>query len=69
MENGKVIGDQPSLNEIRAAAFANVSKLPQKYKKLTDAPSYPVELSQALADLVEDLKEKITKTEILDSPS
>jgi nicotinate phosphoribosyltransferase len=69
MEKGKVIGGQPSLNEIRATATANVSKLPLKYKKLNDAPSYPVGVSQALADLVEELKEKIMKTEILDSPS
>jgi nicotinate phosphoribosyltransferase len=69
MEKGKVIDNQPSLKEIKATASANVSKLPLKYKKLTDAPSYPVGVSQALADLVEELKEKITKTEILNSPS
>lgn len=61
MENGKITYDLPSLGEIRATAAENLSKLPEKYKKLTDPPTYPVELSQALEDLIKKLKRKLTK--------
>jgi nicotinate phosphoribosyltransferase len=67
MENGKITYNLPSLSEIRATASENLSKLPEIYKKLTDAPTYPVELSQALEDLVKKLKRKLAKTEILRS--
>jgi nicotinate phosphoribosyltransferase len=67
MENGEITYDLPSLDEIRATASENLSKLPEKYKKLMDAPTYPVELSQALEDLIKKLKRRLTKTEILDS--
>jgi nicotinate phosphoribosyltransferase len=67
MEHGKVIFDYPSLNEVRAFASENLSKLPEEYQKLTKAPQYPVELSQALKGLVRKLKKELTKTEILGS--
>jgi nicotinate phosphoribosyltransferase len=67
MENGKVTYDMPSLSDIRASAQENLSKLPEKYKKLTEAPPYPVELSPALEDMIKKLKRKLTKTEILNS--
>ena len=66
MENGKVTYDMPSLSEIRASAQENLSKLPEKYKKLTEAPPYPVELSPALEDMIKKLKRKLTKNEILE---
>ncbi len=68
MENGKITRALPSLGEIRAAASENLSKLPEKYKKLTSAPAYPVELSRALEDLIKRLRRKLTKTEILNPP-
>ena len=67
MENGKKTRALPSLDEIRAAASGNLSKLPEKYQKLTDAPAYPVELSQALEALIKTLRRKLTKTEILNA--
>jgi nicotinate phosphoribosyltransferase len=67
MENGEITYDLPSLGEIRATASENLSKLPEKYKKLSGAPTYPVELSQALENLIEKLKRRLTKTEILSS--
>ena len=63
MEKGKVTYVLPSLNEIRLAAAENISKLPSKYKKLTDAPAYPVELSQNLENLIKTLEKKLRKTE------
>jgi nicotinate phosphoribosyltransferase len=67
MENGEITYDLPSLGAIRATASENLSKLPEKYKKLTDAPTYPLELSQALENMIEKLKRRLTKTEILNS--
>jgi nicotinate phosphoribosyltransferase len=67
MEKDEIICDLPSLDEIRATAAENLSKLPEKYKKLTGAPTYPVELSQDLEVLLRKLKKKLTKTEIFNS--
>ena len=64
MENGKITYDLPSLNDIRTTASRNLAKLHEKYKKLTDAPTYPVELSEALEELIRKLKRKLKKTEI-----
>jgi nicotinate phosphoribosyltransferase len=63
MEKGKITYDLPSLDEIRAAAAENLSKLPAKYKKLTSPQPYPVELSQNLENLIENLKKKLRKTQ------
>jgi nicotinate phosphoribosyltransferase len=63
MEKGKIIYGFPSLDEIRAAAAENLSKLPAKYKKLINAPAYPVELSQDLENLIKILEKKLRKTE------
>jgi len=63
MEKGEIIYDLPSLDEIRATAAESLSKLPGKYKKLTGAPAYPVELSQNLETLIRKLKKKLTKTD------
>jgi nicotinate phosphoribosyltransferase len=67
MENGKIIGNLPSLNEIRANAQKNLKMLPEKFKQLTDAPTYQVELSQSLNNLVTRLEKKIRKDEMPDS--
>jgi nicotinate phosphoribosyltransferase len=64
MENGKITHARPSLSDIRVAASENLAKLPKKYKKLTDAPPYSVELSQALEDLIRKLRRKLMKTEV-----
>ncbi len=66
MENGKLLSNPPSLDEIRTTAKQNLSKLPPSYKKLTNAAQYPVEQSQALKSLVKKLKRKLTKTQIQD---
>jgi nicotinate phosphoribosyltransferase len=67
MEKGKITYDFPSLSEIRAAAAENISLLPDKYKKVTGAAEYPVELSQNLEKMMKNLKEKLLKTEFSDS--
>jgi len=68
MENGKIIRALPSLDAVRTAAAENLAKLPEKYKKLTNAPAYPVELSPALEGLIKRLRRKLTKNEVLNLP-
>lgn len=68
MSNGKITRALPSISEIRTTASENLSKLPLKYQKLTDAPSYSVELSQNLEDLIKRLRRKLTEAEILNYP-
>jgi nicotinate phosphoribosyltransferase len=64
MEKGKVTYAFPSLSDIRAAAAENLSLLPDKYKKVTGAAEYPVELSQNLEQMMENLKQKLLETEV-----
>ena len=64
MDNGKVRYDFPSLNDIRAYAAETLSKLPDGFKALTDAPVYPVELSRNLQKLIKNLKHQLTINEI-----
>ena len=69
MEKGKLIYEFPSLNEIRANAAKNLSELPDRYKALTDAPIYPVEVSRKLQKLIKTLKQQLTLNEINHFPS
>ena len=64
MEKGKSLYNLPPLQQIQAVAAQNLSELPAKYKTLTYAPTYPVELSQKLLDLIEKLKQQLTTNEI-----
>jgi nicotinate phosphoribosyltransferase len=56
MENGDLTYDLPTLEEIRNNALRNVSRLPDKYKKLRNAPRYPVKLSPKLKRIMKNLE-------------
>jgi nicotinate phosphoribosyltransferase len=62
MENGKIVYDLPSLEEIRKRALENISKLHEKYKKLKGAARYPVKLSPKLRKLMKELTEKLRES-------
>jgi nicotinate phosphoribosyltransferase len=64
MEGGKLIYTLPTIDEIRAKAAENVSKLPAEFKVLTNAPVYLVELSQKLQSLIETTKSQLIKNEV-----
>ena len=64
IENGKLKYRQPSLNEIRSKASDSLSKLPAEFKTLTNAPLFPVELSDKLQELIKTTKLQLTKNEI-----
>lgn len=52
MENGKVIYKMPSLEETRNTTINNLSRLSAKYKKMTNAAKYKVEISPKLRKLI-----------------
>ncbi len=64
MDKGKIIYNLPTINEIRSKASEDISKLPAEFKALTNAPVYPVELSQKLQKLIEAIKSQLIKNEI-----
>jgi len=64
MEEGEIVYDLPPLDKIRERTLENLSELPEKYKKLKGAPTYPVELSPKLKKLIEDLTLKLRKVEV-----
>jgi len=66
ISNGKLTYALPDLKHIREAAAKNVANLPEKYREITAAETYPVELSKNLSKMIANLEEKIKKTEILD---
>ncbi len=67
MEKGKLVYDLPTIEKIRENALENLSKLPEKYKRLKSASHYPVLLSPELRRLVEQLTSELKKAE-LESP-
>jgi nicotinate phosphoribosyltransferase len=69
MEKGKLIYNFPSLNDIRTSASENLSKLPERYKALTHAPAYPVELSRNLKLLIKKIRNQLTVNEINETNS
>lgn len=59
MEKGRITYDFPKLEEIRRVTLRNLSLLPDKYKKLASAPSYPVELSATLRKIRNQLERQL----------
>lgn len=60
MEDGEITYELPSLSELRSATKQNLSKLPEKYKKLTNPPPYSVEVSKTLESLAQTLTRKLS---------
>jgi nicotinate phosphoribosyltransferase len=63
MENGSIVFRLPSLEEIRENALRNLSHLPSKYRKLRNAPLYPVELSFQLRKIKKALRDQLRSRE------
>ncbi|MEM3703439.1 MAG: nicotinate phosphoribosyltransferase, partial [Candidatus Bathyarchaeia archaeon] len=59
VEKGKIVYSFPTLKEIRERTLENLSKLPDKYKRLRKTAEYPVELSPKLKELIKELKKKL----------
>jgi nicotinate phosphoribosyltransferase len=65
MKNGGIVYDLPMLEEIREIALRNLSDLPEEYKRLTNAPLYPVELSRELNRIKSHLKSRLRSNDSL----
>lgn len=59
VDRGKIIYDFPSLEKIRERALDNLSRLPEKYKRLKNPAKYPVKLSPNLRKLINELEQKL----------
>jgi nicotinate phosphoribosyltransferase len=66
MEKGEIVYELPSLEKIRERALEGLSKLPEKYKRLKNSPSYLVKQSRGLKKMVHELTRKLKKAEHLD---
>lgn len=67
IEEGKLVHKLPLIEQMRTNAKANLSKLPERYKALTHAPVYPVQLSNNLQSLVKKIRHQLTINEINDA--
>ncbi|PKL54095.1 MAG: nicotinate phosphoribosyltransferase [Candidatus Methanoperedenaceae archaeon HGW-Methanoperedenaceae-1] len=64
VKGGKVIYERPTLPGIRNRVEGNLSKLPDRFRKLEDSPVYPVGFSPGLSALKKKMVEKIKHEEI-----
>jgi len=64
MEKGEIVYDMPMLEAIRKRTLENLSKLPEKHKRLKKAPRYPVELSPRLKKMINHLANELKKVEV-----
>jgi len=64
MDKGEIVYNLPTLGQIRKRALKQLSKLPEKYKRLKNAPSYPVELSPRLKKMLKELTSELKKLEV-----
>ncbi len=58
MQEGRRVGPRPSPADLRSKTLANLNCLPAAFKRLRDAPPYPVEKSAALERLLEELRDR-----------
>lgn len=61
MRKGHIARDFPTLSEIRKIAHDNLSRLPDEYKKLSNASTYPVILSSALKRIKNQLAAQLER--------
>lgn len=65
VENGKVVFEEPTIQETQAYAKKNLKLLWCEYKRTMNPEEYPVDLSQACWDhkraIIHDIQEKISK--------
>jgi len=59
VEDGQVVADRPSLDEIRERAATERRRLPRDVRALQAPATYPVETSDRLADLTERTRDEI----------
>ena len=63
MEKGEIIGELPTLQQIRENASQNLGRLPERFKSLKGASRYPVVCSPNLKKLLKNLTSELRKIE------
>ena len=63
MEKGEIIGELPTLKQIRENASQNLAKLPDRYKLLKGPPRYPVACSHNLMKLLKNVANQLKNPE------
>jgi nicotinate phosphoribosyltransferase len=56
MRNGRRFSTRKSASLVRESVLANIDRLPRQYHALRDAPEYPVQKSDALIQLLEQVR-------------
>jgi len=57
MRDGRRLKPRPCLQDARSNALANLARLPDPHHALRNAPAYPVAKSEALLNLLEEVRE------------
>ena len=58
MKNGRRVDGREPASAVRLRAIENLKQLPQEYQALQNTPHYPVEKSEAIEKLLEDVRER-----------
>jgi nicotinate phosphoribosyltransferase len=66
MRGGKRLKPSPSLAEIRACAARNLASLPEPLRHLESGTAYPVEITETLRRLAEEVDRRIAHLGALD---
>jgi len=64
LKKGEITYNHPTLDAIRERALQNLSRLPEKYKRLKTAPRYPVDSSPCLKKLINELTNELKRIEV-----
>jgi len=64
IKKGKLYYKLPSIHEIQENAINNLSRLPEPFKRLKKAKTYPVTKSNKLESKMNKIKTALTKTNI-----
>ena len=59
LREGHRIASSPGLGETQQRAKANLERLPQPHRRFRNAPAYPVGISRALQELLEEVRQKV----------
>ncbi len=59
LREGRRTAALPGLEEIQHRAKANLERLPQRHRRLRNASAYPVRISRALEELLEEVRQKV----------
>ena len=58
-EKGQKVYNVPALEDVRTRTLENLQHLPSRFKKLRNAPAYPVELSIGLTNMINKMTQEV----------